>query len=166
VNGNDKAKKTFLNKKEAKVAKFQTPNEITLASHVEVLVSHGGDNPFLARRSPSAFATFASFCLKTSLRCLLPSRFVLLFRSQADESGCSLKENLFFAAQSGKRRALPRFGILFFREDFSPRPRKPAIYRLKGQLPPNHQSNVFQSRTDGDQHDLKTHAPDPTPKSV
>jgi hypothetical protein len=71
VNGNDKAKKTFLNKKEAKVAKFQTPNEITLASHVEALVSHGGDNPFLARRSPSAFATFASFCLKTSLRCLL-----------------------------------------------------------------------------------------------
>jgi hypothetical protein len=44
VNGNDKAKKTFLNKKEAKVAKFQTPNEITLASHVEALVSHGGDN--------------------------------------------------------------------------------------------------------------------------
>jgi hypothetical protein len=70
VNGNDKAKKTFLNKKEAKVAKFQTPNEITLASHVEALVSHGGDNPFLARRSPSAFATFASFCLKTSFALL------------------------------------------------------------------------------------------------
>jgi hypothetical protein len=36
-------------------------SRLAWASHLEALVSDGGDNPFLARNSSSAFATFATF---------------------------------------------------------------------------------------------------------
>jgi hypothetical protein len=44
---------------------------------------------------------------------------------------------------NGNDKAKLRFGILFFREDFSPRARKPVIYRLKGQLAPTTNQTSF-----------------------
>ena len=57
--------KRFLNKKEAKVAKFQTPKEMPWTSHLEALVSDGWrQTRFLQKGALLPLLSLLPFCLK------------------------------------------------------------------------------------------------------